>query len=520
MAPTKLCTVISALALLPWETVAATPKVLGYDFAKVKRKIPSQTLERRDGGVSANLVNDDKVEYLVNISIGTPPQPMSVQLDTGSSDLWVPSVDLDLCKKGGCGEAGSFNSSLSSSFEPVKKDGHFHISYMDKSSYDGKLFVDTLQIGETTVEHVTMGIVNNAQNSLPGGAGVWGVSFPIAEANTEQYDQDPDDPRYQSILQKMKKNGVIKSASYSLWLNSIDSKSGTILFGGLDSAKYTPPLIGIPIIKTPISEDDLDVNYNSMFVEFTSLFLKDPSGNFTLTGDNTVALALLDSGTTNSYLPKPLADDIYSYFGARLEFDSAYLPCNLATADVSLTFGFGGANGPKITVPIGDVVAASTDYSFADGTEACELLINYSADDLLILGDSFLRSAYVVYDLDNHQIALAQSNLSPGAPNIIEIDGKTIPGVASVASAIPLPSSDPTAVPSTPTEAAFPSNFIGIFPDSAPTASFTAKAATSSTSKTAAAGRTAAVIGSKGYFVGGAVSIVSVLLGGSLMMLM
>lgn len=107
MAPTKLCTVISALALLPWETVAATPKVLGYDFAKVKRKIPSQTLERRDGGVSANLVNDDKVEYLVNISIGTPPQPMSVQLDTGSSDLWVPSVDLDLCKKGGCGEAGS-----------------------------------------------------------------------------------------------------------------------------------------------------------------------------------------------------------------------------------------------------------------------------------------------------------------------------------------------------------------------------------------------------------------------------
>lgn len=105
---------------------------------------------------------------------------------------------------------------------------------MDKSSYDGKLFVDTLQIGETTVEHVTMGIVNNAQNSLPGGAGVWGVSFPIAEANTEQYDQDPDDPRYQSILQKMKKNGVIKSASYSLWLNSI----GELIFSLRDQNDF------------------------------------------------------------------------------------------------------------------------------------------------------------------------------------------------------------------------------------------------------------------------------------------
>lgn len=69
-----------------------------------------------------------------------------------------------------------------------------------------------------------MGIVDEAQNLASGGAvgaGIWGVSFPIAEANTEQYDQYPDDPRYQSVLQKMKKNGVIKSASYSLWLNSI-----------------------------------------------------------------------------------------------------------------------------------------------------------------------------------------------------------------------------------------------------------------------------------------------------------
>lgn len=515
MATANLCTALLALILLPWDTIAAAPKVLGYDFAKIRRDLPPHTLERRDGGLSVDIVND-QVLYLVNISIGTPPQAMAVQLDTGSSDLWVPSSDSTLCREGDCGQTGSFDSSSSSTFEPVDDASPFHIEYQDSSSYDGTLFVDTLQIGKTTMESVTMGIVDQSQNIIqagPVGNGIWGINFPIGQANTALQGDQP----YTSVLQKMKKAGVIKSVSYSLWLDSIDAKSGSILFGGVDSAKYIPPLIGVPIIKSLKSQV-----YSGMRVEFTSLSLKDPSGNVTLTSDDTVAIAILDSGSTATSVPKSLADKIYSYFGVRLEFGQIpVLPCNLGTADVSLTFEFGGANGPKITVPISAFVDQSTGSSlrFADGTVACKLLIDSSDDDQLILGDSFLRSAYVVYDLDNHQIALAQSNLSPGAPDITEIDSNTIPNVASVVSAIPMPAvttdaSDATLIPSQPTQEPIPSNFDGTFTDSAPKASFTAKAG--STSKAAAAGGTAAMVWSKGYLVCGAASILSALLGGCL----
>ena len=112
------------------------------------------------------------------------------------------------------------NPNLSSSFQLVKDASPFEIFYIDNSSYVGKLFVDALQIGETIFENVTMGIAEEAQQ-VNTDCGIWGISFPMAQANVNE-----GDPPYQSVLEKMKRDGAIKSISYSLWL---DSTGGLIL---------------------------------------------------------------------------------------------------------------------------------------------------------------------------------------------------------------------------------------------------------------------------------------------------
>ena len=225
----------------------------------------------------------------------------------------------------------------------------------------------------------------------------------------------------------------------------VDAATGSILFGGVDTAKYDGPLINLPIVN-----DFGEKGTERMLVEFTSLAAKNKSGSKDLVS-STVYPALIDSGAGGVQAPGFIVKALMDYTGAVIDASlggPAAVPCNLSTAEASIVFGFGGKGGPQISVPLADLIDPTpAPVFFEDGTPACVLGIRESQENTLTLGDPFLRSAYAVFNLEKKTIALAQAKPNPQGSNIQAIkDGQVsavpivLPSltVAAVSTAAPM----------------------------------------------------------------------------------
>ena len=161
-------------------------------------------------------------------------------------------------------------------------------------------------------------------------------------------------------------------------------------------------------------------------IAWTSFAVTTSEGTTLLSPQDFPIDAGLDSGTTSLLAPKDVIQQLYNFFDAipNTNFGQV-VSCNIAEAAGSLDFGLG--NVTYISVPFAEVLvpASGSDgkqITMPDGTPACALLISPSPDNVqFILGDAFLRSAYVVYDMDTEQIGIAQTKFNSNETNLQEI---------------------------------------------------------------------------------------------------
>ncbi|KAI9646735.1 hypothetical protein NHQ30_004732 [Ciborinia camelliae] len=395
-------------------------RVVGLDVMRKTVDNPlardkSRKLRRRSNTVTATLDNEETL-YFANGTLGTPAQKLRLHIDTGSSDLWVNTASSTLCSGKGspCKAAGTYTANSSSTYAFVSS--QFNISYVDGSGASGDYVTDTFTIGGTTLDKLQFGIGYTSSSA----ESVLGIGYEINEVQQKAYNNLPA---------QMVADGLINSNAFSLWLNDLDASTGSILFGGVDTAQYHGQLETLPIQKE-----------SGYYAEFLITLTEVMLGNTVIAKDQALAV-LLDSGSSLTYLPDAMAEAIYEIVGAQYDSSegAAYVPCSLASNNSALNFTF---TSPTIQVTMNELVIPVTStngyqLTFTDGTAACLFGIAPAGDSTAVLGDTFIRSAYIVYDLDNNEISLAQTNFNATSTSVVEITTGTtaVPDATLVANA-------------------------------------------------------------------------------------
>ena len=361
------------------------------------------------------------------MSIGNPPQNVTVLVDTGSSELWV-NPDCSTANPGTgqqCKQFGQYNPKKSNT-PPQGPAGSKTIQYGDPTDQQTQTYAkisyyrDTIALGGGAVKNQTFGIVTQSEGQSQGILGL---------APSLQGAFGSDQP-YTLVLSNMADQGVINSRVFSLDLRHSDSDYGAVIYGGLDTNKFIGTLEKRPIINGLSGEPRLAAALSSVGLTTTQ------TRSFNVTGNDSTVL--LDSGTTISRMHASVVQPIADALGAQTDESGYYLvPCSLQTAGGSIDFGFGNK---VVRVPMKDFV-------LADSGNTCVLGV-VATEDLQILGDSVLRAGYFVFDWDNKQVHIAQA-ANCGDTNIVAV------------------SSGPDAVPSvtgkcSPSDAAFTGGPVGI----------------------------------------------------------
>lgn len=386
-------------------------------------------LDKRDNGSQQVPLTNERAFYITTLKIGSDSSEVKVLLDTGSADLWVMSSKNSYCTENGgsmnCDQYGTYNEDNSTTFN--KNDTEFSIQYLDQTFAKGTWGQDTIELTSSLIlKEGNLAVADETDSNV----GVFGIGYKSLESAQDKYDNIPI---------QMKQQGFIEKVCYSLYLTPAESEKGSILFGGVDHAKYTGELVKFDIVPIngvvrhfQIPLNDLTVNLITPVQSATTTattLVSSPSPHPTIAliddtinqlfgnnkrDDNVIALntdGLFDSGTTLTYLPQAAVDSLISKIAPGASYNSNLggyqVPCSLRQEGNSVSYNFD--NKKSIEVPLSDLVMIAGRDSM--NQQQCMLGV-VANDDHTILGDNFLRSCYTLFDLEDNTVSIAQMKYS------------------------------------------------------------------------------------------------------------
>lgn len=299
-----------------------------------------------------------------NITIGTPAQEFTVVFDTGSANLWVPSVR---CTDAGCTGKQKYNAASSSTSVPNGRS--ISIQY-GTGSMTGTLVQDNVNVAGLVLKNATFAQADTLAQFFDGVpmSGILGLGYPaIAEDGVLP------------IFDQMMKDRLLAHNVFSMYLDSTSGDSQSfVMFGGSDNKYYTGPFTYTPVT----SQTYWSISVQDFSVGGSALNVCGGSG----------CNSIVDSGTSLLVGPSAVINPVISAIGS-------------VSSDCS-----NKASLPDIAVKISgtDFKLPASDYVIQVGSQC---MLGIQATDsipLTILGDTFIRGYYTVFDRVQNRVGFAQ----------------------------------------------------------------------------------------------------------------
>ncbi|KAK3372061.1 aspartic peptidase domain-containing protein [Podospora didyma] len=399
------------------------------------------------------------MQYIINLVLGTPGQSVPVIFDTGSDELWVNPVCSKSNSPSFCSAQPRFTMSTTIHNQGATGSITYGTGYVDFTYVD-----DFVKIGSAKVSQQTFGV---AYDSAFATLGILG-----AGPNLFGWDSP-----YPYFIDNLVSQGFINSRAFSMDLRGFESDRGAIIYGGVDTKKYTGSLAKLPIVPDSESPD----GYTRLYVWLAGISVNQADGTVVNVYSKSAAskgqVVLLDSGYSVSALPKYIFDKLLAAFPSATPVANSnlyYVDCLDKGQGGSVDFSFAGK---VINVPYYDFIWHYPESNFC--------LLGAYESDFAVLGDTFLRAAYVVYDWDNQKIHLAQT--ADCGTNLVAIGSgsNAVPSLAGCGGASSTSSSaSSTATSSSSSISSSTSSFVTSTTSSSSSSSTVASSSTASSTAT------------------------------------
>jgi saccharopepsin len=321
------------------------------------------------------LTNYMNAQYFADITLGTPPQTFSVVLDTGSSNLWVPSTR---CNSIACFLHRRYDSDKSKTY---KKNGtNFEIHY-GSGSLEGIISNDVLSIGDVRIDDQDFG----ESVKEPGLAFAFGKFDGILGLGYDTIAVKHVVPPFYHMVNRQ----LIDEPVFAFYLNDANAgaQQAEAVFGGIDNNHFTGGIHYAPVRRKAYWEVLLE---NLKF------------GNETV--DIEPVGAAIDTGTSLIVIPTVLADLINKEIGAKKNYAGQYiLECDTVSELPPFCLVF---NGKEFCLEGHDYVLEVQNQCVSG---FAGLDIPAPAGPLWIVGDVFLRKYYTIYDMGRNRVGFAKS---------------------------------------------------------------------------------------------------------------